>query len=62
MDVRAGGASLIVMQGPDGKEIPNPSIYREVVPNEMLVFTDAFTSAWEPSQKAFMVGILTFAD
>lgn len=62
MDVRAGGASNIVMQGPDGTKVPNPGVYLEVVPNERLVFTDAFTSAWEPSQKPFMVGILTFED
>lgn len=62
MDVRAGGSSCITMQGPDGTEMPNPGVYLEVVPNERLVFTDAFTSAWEPSQKAFMVGTLTFED
>ena len=48
MDVRAGGASCITMQAPDGTEIPNPGIYLEVVPNEKLVFTDAFSSAWAP--------------
>ena len=26
------------------------------------MLTDAFTSAWEPSDKAFLVWILTFAD
>jgi uncharacterized protein YndB with AHSA1/START domain len=62
MDVRAGGSSLIVMRGPDGAEFPNPGIYLEVVKNEKLVFTDAFTSAWKPSAKPFMVGIITFED
>jgi uncharacterized protein YndB with AHSA1/START domain len=62
MDVRSGGSSLIVMNGPNGEEMPNPGIYLEVVPNERLVFTDAFTSAWQPSQKAFMVGTVTMAD
>lgn len=62
MDVRAGGASCITMQAPDGTEFPNPGIYLEVVPNEKLVFTDAYTSAWEPSGKPFMTGILTFED
>ena len=32
------------------------------MPNEKLVFTDAFASAWEPSGKPFMTGILTFED
>jgi uncharacterized protein YndB with AHSA1/START domain len=36
-DVRAGGASLVVMRGPDGQEFPNPSVYLEVVPNERIV-------------------------
>ena len=62
MDVRAGGASMIVMQGPDGTEMPNPGIYLEVVKNERLVFTDAYTSAWEPSAKPFFTGVLTFED
>jgi uncharacterized protein YndB with AHSA1/START domain len=60
MDVRPGGSSMVVMQGPDGTEIPNPGIYLEVVKNERLVFTDAYTSAWVPSAKPFFTGILTF--
>jgi len=61
-DVRAGGSSLIVMRSPDGVEFPNRGIYLEVVPNERLVFTDAYTSAWELSQKPFMTVVLTFED
>ena len=62
VDVRAGGASLITMQSPEGQKIPNRGVYLEVVPNERLVFTDAYTRAWEPSEKPFMTGILTFED
>jgi uncharacterized protein YndB with AHSA1/START domain len=62
MDVRPGGSSLIVMRGPDGTEMPNRGVYLEVVPNEKLVFTDAYTSAWEPSERPFMTVILTFED
>jgi len=61
-DVRPGGASLIVMRGPDGQEMPNRGVYLEVVTNERLVFTDAYTEAWTPSPKPFMTVILTFAD
>ena len=61
-DVRPGGASLFVMRGPDGREFPNPGVYLEVVPNQRIVATDAFTSAWEPSEKPFMTLILTFED
>lgn len=62
VDVRPGGSSVITMQSPEGQQIPNRGIYLEVVPNERLVFTDAYVSAWEPSEKPFMTGILTFED
>jgi uncharacterized protein YndB with AHSA1/START domain len=62
VDPRAGGASLITMQGPDGTLILNRGLYLEVVPNERLVFTDAYTSAWVPSAKPFFTGILSFED
>ena len=62
LDLRPGGSNLIVMQGPDGTEFPNRGIYLEIVENERLVFTDAYVSAWEPSEKPFMTVIITFAD
>ncbi len=62
LDVRPGGASLVVMRGPDGKEMPCPGVYLEVVPNARLVFTDAYTGAWQPSEHPFMTVILTFED
>ncbi len=62
MDLRPGGASLIVMRGPDGNEFPSPGVILEVVKNEKLVFTDAYTKAWEPSAKPFMTATITFAD
>jgi uncharacterized protein YndB with AHSA1/START domain len=51
-----------VMRSPDGEDMPNRGVYLEVVPNERLVFTDAYTSAWEPAEKPFMTVILTFED
>ena len=62
LDVRPGGASLVVMRSPEGREMPNRGVYLKVVENERLVFTDAYTQAWEPSQKPFMTVILTFED
>jgi uncharacterized protein YndB with AHSA1/START domain len=50
------------MKGPDGKEFPNRGVYLEVVKNERLVFTDAFSKAWDPSDKPFMTVVLTFED
>lgn len=61
-DVRAGGSSLVVMADPEGNEYPNRGVYLEVVPNQKLVFTDAFTEAWEPSEKPFFTCVLTFTD
>ncbi len=62
VDVRPGGANLVVMRDPDGNDFPNRGIYLEVVDNERLVFTDAYVIAWEPSDKPFMTVILTFAE
>jgi uncharacterized protein YndB with AHSA1/START domain len=61
-DVRPGGASYIVMKDPQGNEYPNRGVYLEIVPNEKLVFTDAFTQAWQPSEKPFFTAVLTFED
>jgi uncharacterized protein YndB with AHSA1/START domain len=62
VDLRPGGSNLIVMRGPDGTEFPNRGVYLEIVKNERLVFTDAYTRAWEPSEKPFFTGIITFED
>jgi uncharacterized protein YndB with AHSA1/START domain len=62
LDVRPGGSSLVVMRSPDGQDFPNRGVYLEVVPSQRLVFTNAYTTAWEPSDKPFMTVILTFED
>ncbi len=62
LDVRPGGACMIVMRGPDGKDYPNPGVYLEVVPNRRLVTTDAYVSAWQPSPQPFMTMDLSFEE
>lgn len=62
LDVRPGGANVIIMRSPHGEDFPNHGIYLEVVKNQRLVFTDAYTRAWEPSEHPFMTVILTFED
>ncbi|MCO6415563.1 SRPBCC family protein [Siccirubricoccus sp. KC 17139] len=62
MEVRTGGRSRITMRGPNGEGGPMEGLYLEVVPGERLVFTDAFTAAWKPSAKPFMVATVTFED
>lgn len=46
-DVRVGGRYRIVMRAPDGEEHHVSGVYREVVPNEKLVFTWAWRSTPE---------------
>lgn len=58
LDVRTGGSSVIVMNGPNGEVVDNRGVYLEVVLNEKIVFTDAFKTAWVPSEKPFMTGIV----
>ena len=60
LDVRPGGASLIVMRGPDGTEMPLHGVYLDVVQNELLVSTDAYREAWQPSEKPFMTMVAIF--
>jgi uncharacterized protein YndB with AHSA1/START domain len=62
LDVRPGGRMLVVMQGPDGQQMPSPGVYLDVLPGRKLVFTDAFERAWVPSGKAFMVAEISFDD
>ena len=62
LDVRPGGACLVVMRSPDGQDMPSPGVYLDVEKNRRLVFTDAYTKAWQPSDKPFMTVIVTFDD
>jgi uncharacterized protein YndB with AHSA1/START domain len=51
----------MIMSGPDGTEsVPMEGVILEVVPNERIVFTDAFAAGWKP-QKAFMLGFFNFS-
>ncbi|AWN37565.1 SRPBCC family protein [Methylobacterium radiodurans] len=61
IDLRPGGATRIVMEGPDGTAYPSAGVYLELVPDTRIVFTDAYLRAWEPSPKPFFTGIVTFA-
>lgn len=61
-DIRPGGASLVVMNGPNGEENRWPGQFLEVREGERLVFTDAFEGEWRPSGKPFMVGFVELSD
>jgi uncharacterized protein YndB with AHSA1/START domain len=60
VDVRPGGSSYMLFQGPNGEEFPNRGVYLEVERNRRLVFTDAYVEAWVPSAKPFLTAIISF--
>lgn len=63
IDFRAGGRFKFTMKDPaSGAEYPCDGVFLEVVPNQRIVSTDAFTPGWQPTDKAFMVAITTFED
>ena len=63
LDVRAGGSSRIVMRSPEGEDMaPHHGTYLEVLPQRLLVMTDAYTRAWDPADKPMMTLVLTFDD
>mgnify|MGYP001018360191 FL=1 len=45
LDLRYGGKYLFCMRSSDGKDYWSTGTYREIVPNEKLVFTDSFADA-----------------
>ena len=57
-----GGANSFVMRGPNGEEHTSRGVYLEIVPQQKLVFTDAYVDAWTPSEKPFMTSTVTFED
>jgi uncharacterized protein YndB with AHSA1/START domain len=61
-DLRAGGRANVTMANPEGQEFPNNGIYLELIPNQKIVFTDAFTEGWKPAGRPFFVGEVTFTD
>ena len=58
-ELRPGGRSAMVMTGPDGASAPMEGVILDVVANERIVMTNAFTVGWVP-QTPFMVAIFTF--
>jgi uncharacterized protein YndB with AHSA1/START domain len=61
LDVRVGGHCNTTFDV-DGNEMQNNGVYLEIVPNEKIVFTDAYTAGWKPAPEPFMTAILTFED
>jgi len=61
IDARVGGIFNTTFEV-DGNEMQNNGVYLEVIPNEKLVFTDAYLTDWKPTPEPFMTAILTFED
>lgn len=45
VDLRVGGKYLLGMKGPDGNEFWGTGVYREIILNQKLVYTDNFSDA-----------------
>ncbi|WP_235525150.1 MULTISPECIES: SRPBCC family protein [unclassified Sphingomonas] len=63
VDPRPGGAFDVTMRSPEGADMPHHGVFLDVVANERIVTTDAFTAGFVPRDGApFMVATMTFAD
>jgi len=61
IDLRVGGRFNTTFDV-EGQVMDNRGVYLEVVPQEKLVFTDAYTEGWKPAPDPFMTAILLLAD
>jgi uncharacterized protein YndB with AHSA1/START domain len=59
LELRPGGASHIVMHGPSGEVSDGVGVFLEAVPEQRLVFTNAFTSGWIPARHPAVVPFMT---
>lgn len=62
MDVVAGGAFDNIIQMPDGSSHMARGVFLNVVPEKIIVFTDALTEGWVPSGAGFMTAFITLSD
>tara|TARA_R110000868_G_scaffold6363_19_gene36215 strand:- start:2183 stop:2701 length:519 start_codon:yes stop_codon:yes gene_type:complete len=61
-DLRPGGRMNCTMQGPEGERVEVSGIWLEIVPEERLAFTDAFTEGFIPQPESFMTGFVRLSD
>lgn len=61
IDLRVGGRFNTVFDV-EGNIMDNKGVYLEVVPEEKLVFTDAYSEGWKPAPDPFMTAILILSD
>lgn len=61
IDLRVGGRFNTTFEV-EGKVMDNRGVYLEVVPQERLVFTDAYTEGWKPAPDPFMTALVILGD
>lgn len=61
VDLRVGGRFNTTFDV-NGAEMANRGVYLELVPQEKLVFTDAYSEGWKPAAEPFMTAILLLAE
>ena len=59
IDLRVGGAWRVVMTARDGSEVGFHGEYREIVPGERIVFTEAYEGPWPEGDPALNTLTLT---
>lgn len=61
IDLRVGGKFNTTFDV-EGKQMANDGVYLQIVDQEKLVFTDAFSEGWKPAPDPFMTAIIIFED
>jgi uncharacterized protein YndB with AHSA1/START domain len=63
LELRPGGRFGTTMHGPDGEAFSGESVILAVVPEQLVVFTNALTADWQPqdAEPLAMVGRFAFA-
>jgi uncharacterized protein YndB with AHSA1/START domain len=61
IDLRVGGRFNTIFDV-DGNVMDNKGVYLDIVPQEKLVFTDAYTEGWKPAPEPFMTAMLILGD
>lgn len=61
IDLKVGGRFNTTFEV-DGAETANTGVWLELIPEEKLVFTDAYSEGWKPAPDPFMTAILILGD
>ena len=61
IDLRVGGRFNTTFDV-DGAQMHNKGVYLDLIHQEKLVFTDAYTEDWKPAPEPFLTAILLFSD